>query len=352
MAGGTGGHVYPALAVAETLRQCGCQVVWLGTHQGMEANVVPKQGMPIHFIRISGLRGKRVTRWFRAPFDLSLALLQSLIIVWRCSPHVVLGMGGFVTGPGGIAAWLLRRPLLIHEQNAVPGLTNRILARFAIRVMEAFPGSFPSRYVAHHTGNPVRLRLLSLPPPEQRLSGRHGNLRLLVLGGSQGAQALNDLVPAAVAAMTRAARLEVLHQAGSRNLQVARESYEAVDVRAEVVPFIEQMDEAYGWADLVLSRAGAMTVCELAAVGVASILVPFPHAVDDHQTVNARYLANAGAAIVVQQADLSVARLSALFAELNSARKRVLAMARAARELAVPDATRRVADLCVKAASA
>jgi UDP-N-acetylglucosamine--N-acetylmuramyl-(pentapeptide) pyrophosphoryl-undecaprenol N-acetylglucosamine transferase len=334
------------------MRQCGGQVIWLGTRRGLEAAVVPKEGIAIHFIHVSGLRGKRVTRWFKAPFELLLALLQSLVIVLRCWPNAVLGMGGFVTGPGGVAAWLLRRPLLIHEQNAVPGLTNQLLARFAVRVMEAFPGSFPSRYLAHHTGNPVREQLLSLPPPEQRLAGRQGNLRLLVLGGSQGAQALNDLVPAALAAMKPPKRLEVWHQAGAHNLRGARASYEAVEVRAQVVSFIEQMDEAYGWADLVVSRAGAMTVCELAAVGVASILVPFPYAVDDHQTFNARYLANAGAAILVPQADLSVARLSSLFSELSSARKRVLAMARAARELAVPDATRRVANLCVEAAGA
>ena len=350
MAGGTGGHVYPALAVARALRECGRQVVWLGTRQGLEADVVPREGIAIHFVRISGLRGKRVNRWFKAPFQLVFALLQSLVIVLRCWPHVVLGMGGFATGPGGLAAWLLRRPLLIHEQNAVPGLTNQILVRFAVRVMEAFPGSFPTHYLASHTGNPVRERLVSIPPPEQRLVGRHGNLRLLVLGGSQGARALNELVPAALAEMERSEQFEVWHQAGAQNLEGARASYEALGVKAHVVSFIDQMEDAYGWADLVVSRAGAMTVSELAAVGVASILVPFPYAVDDHQTFNARYLADSGAAILVPQADLSAARLSRLFSELSRARKRVLSMATAARDLAVRDATRRVTALCIEAA--
>lgn len=352
MAGGTGGHVYPALAVARGFQARGTRVVWLGTREGLEARVVPQAGIPLCHVRVRGLRGKGGLRWVLAPFTLSVALLQALAVLLRIRPHVVLGMGGFVTGPGGLAAWLMRRPLLIHEQNAVPGLTNRLLARLAACVMEAFPGSFPAARGARHTGNPVRDDIAALPDPERRLAGRSGALRLLVLGGSQGAQALNEIVPAALAALAGTIEVEVRHQAGERRLAEARRRYAEAGLAGRVEAFIEDMAGAYAWADLVLCRAGAMTVAELAAAGAASILVPYPHAVDDHQSRNARYLGDGGAALVVAQRELSAPRLAALLRELHAARTRLLEMARAARRLAVPDAAARVVGACLEVARA
>lgn len=352
MAGGTGGHVYPALAVAESLRARGNRVAWLGTRSGLEARVVPPTGIQLFCVRVSGLRRRGLWGWLWAPFTLCAALLRSGSVIARVRPHVVLGMGGFVTGPGGVAAWLLRRPLLIHEQNAVPGLTNRLLARLAVRVMEAFPGSFPARCGAVHTGNPVRAEIARVPVPEERFAGRTGALRVLVLGGSQGARALNEVVPAALAALADRCPVTVCHQAGPRNLAAARAGYAAAGVTAQPVAFIEDMARAYAWADVVVCRAGAMTIAELAATGVASILVPFPYAVDDHQTHNARYLAEAGAALLLRQAELTAQRLASVLAELCATRERLLTMARAARTLAVPDAAARVMTFCLEAARA
>jgi UDP-N-acetylglucosamine--N-acetylmuramyl-(pentapeptide) pyrophosphoryl-undecaprenol N-acetylglucosamine transferase len=352
MAGGTGGHVYPALAIAEHLRGEGWRVVWLGTRRGLEARVVPRHHIDLRLVRISGLRGKGWLSWTLAPIKLLAALMQCLAIVRRVGPQVVLGMGGFAAGPGALAAWLAGKPLLIHEQNAIPGLTNRLLARLAAEVMEAFPGSFPAQRRALHTGNPVRQRIVDLPHPVERFTGR-GNepLRLLVLGGSQGARALNEVVPEALATIEPAGSVEVRHQAGREQLDSTRRCYRDAAVQAaELTPFIEDMAAAYGWADLVLCRAGAMTIAELAAAGAASILVPFPFATDDHQTANARYLAEHGAAILLPQSHLSGARLCGLLSELRRARDRLLDMAKAARELAVPDATARVASRCMEAA--
>lgn len=352
MAGGTGGHVYPALAVAEHLRREGWQVIWLGTRRGLEARVVPHHRIEVCFVRISGLRGKGWRSWMQAPFKLVIALLQCLAIVRRIGPQVVLGMGGFAAGPGALAAWLVGKPLLIHEQNAIPGLTNRLLSRLAKQVMEAFPGSFPRRRRAQHTGNPVRQGIVDLPPPSERLAGRgNGPLRLLVLGGSQGARALNEIVPKALANLNAAAAgsVEVRHQVGPDQLESTRQRYRSAAVPAvELTGFIDNMAAAYGWADLVLCRAGAMTIAELAAAGVASILVPFPFAVDDHQTANARYLAERGAALLIPQSEFTAVRLCDLLRELSSARDRLLKMAMVARGLAVPDATARVASRCME----
>jgi len=342
VSGGTGGHVYPALAVARRLLADGHGVAWLGTRRGLEARVVPAAGIPLHFLRVSGLRGKGAGAWLLAPLRLALALAQALRVVRAVRPDAVLGMGGFVAGPAGIAAWLARAPLLVHEQNAIPGATNRVLARFAVHVMEAFPGSFPARVGAEHTGNPVREDIAALPLPEDRLAGRDGRLRVLVLGGSQGARVLNEIVPAA-AASAGAGALELYHQAGDRNLERARACYAAAQVDVRLVAYIEDVAEAYRWADLVVCRAGAMTVAELAAAGAASILVPYPHAVDDHQWHNARYLSEAGAALLVRQAELTVERLARVLADLAGTRERIARMARAARRLAVPDAAERVA---------
>lgn len=350
MAGGTGGHVFPALAVAEELRSAGHPVVWLGTQAGLEARVVPAAGLPMAWVRVRGLRGKGLLRVLTAPFMLAGALLQAGSVLHRLRPRAVLGMGGFVTGPGGFMAWLLRRPLLIHEQNSVAGLTNRLLAPLATRVMEAFPGSLPVRLQPLHTGNPVRGAIIRVAPPAERFAGREGPMRLLVLGGSLGAQALNDSLPQALARIDTARRPRVRHQTGTRNLDAAREAYARAGVEAEIVPFIEDMAEAYAWADLVVCRAGALTIAELTAVGVAAILVPYPHAVDDHQTGNARYLVEAGAALLIPQPELEAAALAEVIEDFARDPERRLRMAAAARDLARPEAARVVAQECLRLA--
>ena len=351
MAAGTGGHVYPALAVAERLRTCGMRVQWLGTRSGIEAQRVPAAGFVIHHLRVAGLRGKGWRRWLVAPLALSGALIQALRILGKIRPRLVLGMGGYVSGPGGIAAWLLRRPLLIHEQNAIPGLTNRLLAPFAMTVMEGFPGSFAVSRRACHTGNPVRAEIAALVSPAQRFARRGPVLRLLVIGGSQGARRLNRIVPEALAACAAAnLQIAVRHQAGARNLADARAAYIRAGASGEPEAYIEDMAAAYEWADLVVCRAGAMTIAELTAAGVASVLVPFPFAVDDHQTRNAEFLSRRGAALLVPEEEFSAGRLRGLLGELAGARERLLEMALAARRLAVPDATERVVERCLEAA--
>ena len=350
MAGGTGGHVFPALAVAETLRAQGVQVFWIGTRQGMESRLVPEHGFEMEWIRIEGLRGKGLGQMLKAPFKLAGALWQARAILARRRPALVLGMGGFASGPGGLAARALGIPLIVHEQNFVPGLTNQWLARIATRVFEAFPGSFPAARGAVATGNPVRQVIVDLPAPRVRFAGRAGAPRLLVLGGSLGAQALNEMLPPALAALPVESRPEVRHQAGERTLETARAAYRAAGIAAEVTPFIGDMAEAYAWADLVVCRSGALTVSELAAAGVASMLVPYPFAVDDHQVGNARYLADAGAARLVIQRDLSVVGLTALLTDLLSDRARLLTMAEAARGRAQPDACARIAAACLEIA--
>jgi UDP-N-acetylglucosamine--N-acetylmuramyl-(pentapeptide) pyrophosphoryl-undecaprenol N-acetylglucosamine transferase len=355
MAGGTGGHVFPALAVADQIRSTGAEVSWLGTRRGLEADVVPKSGYDIHFISINGLRGKNVLTLLLAPFKLGVALSQAFFILLRLRPAAVLGMGGFASGPGGEMASLLGRPLLIHEQNAIAGMTNRMLAKFSWQVMQAFPETFPDEFKPVTVGNPVRQAISDLPPPEQRFADREGPLRLLVLGGSLGAVALNQTVPTAIGFMSPDYRPEVLHQSGKGNQEAALDYYKNINMSANVVPFIEKMEDAYGWADLVVCRAGALTIAELAAAGIASILVPYPHAVDDHQTANARTLTQAGAALLVPQEKLMPDYLSDVLQsfvgkDMVQVRQRLLNMAQAARKLAQPDATQKVANLCLQAA--
>lgn len=352
MAGGTGGHVFPALATARLLQEKGCDVHWLGSSGGMEERLIADTDIPLSTINVKGLRGKGKLTLALAPFRLMKALWQALGVVRRVKPDCVIGMGGFVTGPGGIAAWLTRRPLLVHEQNAVAGMTNRILARFAKTVMEAFPGSFGSAVVTRCTGNPVRSDVAALPEPDQRLAGRQGRRRLLVLGGSLGATAINDIVPAAVARLPEDQRPDVRHQCGERNHETALAAYQAAGVEASVEPFIKDMAEAYGWADLVICRAGALTVSELCAAGVGALLVPFPHAVDDHQTRNAGYMVKAGAALLLPQHKLDDAVLADTLTDLLARPEHLIDMARAARTLARPDATERVVNYCLEAAHA
>jgi len=350
MAGGTGGHVFPALAVAHALRSHSQDVVWLGTHRGLESKLVPAAGIEIEWISVKGLRRKGVTALLIAPLQLAWALLQSLGVILRRRPVAVLGMGGFVSGPGGLAAWLTRRPLVIHEQNAAAGLTNRLLARLARVVLQAFPGSFNSRVIAETVGNPVREDIAAVPTPAERYAGREGPLRLLVLGGSQGAMALNKTVPAALALLTGDERPRVRHQCGSGTLQIAQLAYEKNGVDVELVPFIEDMAAAYAWADLVVCRAGALTVAELCAVGLPALFVPYPRAVDDHQTANARPMADAGAAVIIDESMLSAEVLAGQLREWLVSRQVLQARAEKAHGLDRPHALMRITELCLEQA--
>jgi UDP-N-acetylglucosamine--N-acetylmuramyl-(pentapeptide) pyrophosphoryl-undecaprenol N-acetylglucosamine transferase len=352
MAGGTGGHVFPALVVASLLRDQGMEVFWIGTRRGMEARLVPAGGFPIEWLSIEGLRGKGVRQILAAPFKLLVALRQAAGILCRRRPDLALGMGGFASGPGGLMARALCIPLVIHEQNRVPGLTNRWLSRIASRVFEAFPGSFPKARGAVFSGNPVRPEIFDLSAPRDRLGQRPGPRRLLVVGGSLGARVLNETVAGAVASLPPGRRPQIRHQAGERTLETARRAYLDAGVKAEVTPFIANMAEAYEWADIVVCRAGALTISELAAAGVASILVPYPYAVDDHQTGNARYLADVGAAVLMPQTELCAASLGAVMTKLLGDLPRLVAMGDAARTRAEPRAAERIAQACWEVAGA
>jgi UDP-N-acetylglucosamine--N-acetylmuramyl-(pentapeptide) pyrophosphoryl-undecaprenol N-acetylglucosamine transferase len=351
MAGGTGGHVFPALALARLLRAASHEVVWLGTRRGLEARVVPAEGFPVEWLAIGGLRGKGFLTLLAAPLRLARALWQALGVMRRHRPAVVVGLGGFVTGPGGLAAWLLRRPLLIHEQNAVAGFTNRCLSHLAREVLTAFPAAFAAGGKVRLIGNPVRGDIAALPAPAQRFAGREGPVRLLVVGGSLGAVRLNTMVPAALALLGQGAtpRFEVRHQAGEKHLEPARAAYAAAGITAEVTPFIGDMAEALAWADLAICRSGALTVAELAAAGLGAVLVPYPHAVDDHQTHNAQFLVDAGAAQRIADAALTPEALAGTLERLASDRSRLLAMAEAARRVARPDAAAALFERCVEA---
>lgn len=359
MAGGTGGHVYPALAVADALRSRGWEVFWLGTRAGLEARVVPAAGIEMVWVSMGGMRGKSVLKKLLLPLMLLVAFGQSLRVILQRRPDVVLGMGGYTAFPGGMMASLLNRPLVIHEQNSVGGLTNRVLACLADRVLTAFPQAFknemdkpiPCRSVATEwVGNPVRSGIAAMANSERTdiatiIRAPHsGPLRLLVVGGSLGASALNDLVPKALALVPADKRPLVVHQSGRQHLDVLRANYAAAGVEAEVCDYIEDMADAYQTCDFAICRAGAMTVAELACAGVPAVLVPFPFAVDDHQTGNAEFLSAAGAAWLVQQKDLSAEKLAALMSGLD--RDTLAAMSEKALSLAKPDATRQVADIC------
>ncbi len=350
MAGGTGGHVYPALAVARALEAHARQIVWLGTHRGLESRVVPAAGIDIEWISVKGLRRKGLAALLVAPFQLGWALLQSLGVIFRRRPAAVLGMGGFVSGPGGFAAWLTRRPLVIHEQNAAAGLTNRLLARLARVVLQAFPGSFNSSVNAETVGNPVREDIAAVADPVVRYAERQGPLRLLVLGGSQGALALNQTVPAALAKLAPAERPIVRHQCGSLTFDTAKALYAEHDVEVELEPFIDDMAGAYAWADLVVCRAGALTVAELCSVGLPALFVPYPGAVDDHQTANARPMADAGAAVIIDQSMLTADVLAGQLRAWLSSRDDLRHKAELAHRLDKPGALARITELCLEQA--
>jgi UDP-N-acetylglucosamine--N-acetylmuramyl-(pentapeptide) pyrophosphoryl-undecaprenol N-acetylglucosamine transferase len=341
MAGGTGGHVFPGLAVADVMRARSWDVVWMGNPAGMEATLVPRHGIPLQPVRFGGLRGKGLLTAALLPLNLLRAFWQSLRALREIRPEVVLGMGGYFAFPGGMMAVLLGRPLVVHEQNSIAGLTNKVLARIADRVLVAFPDALPG---AAWCGNPVRADVTRLAAPQDRYGSRSGPLRLLVVGGSLGAKVLNEVVPRALAMIPAHARPQVLHQSGRRHLADLQRHYAEAGVEAEAVEFIDDMAAEYARADLVVCRAGAMTVAEVAAAGVASLMVPFPHAVDDHQTTNARFLADRGAALLVAQTELTAERLADTLTGLD--RDRLLEMARRAREVARPDAAHEVADAC------
>ncbi len=347
MAGGTGGHVFPALAVAEWLREQGAELIWLGTRNSFESRVVPEQGIEMEWLDIKGVRGTGLLRRLMAPFQLLRALFQAMQVIHRIRPTVVLGMGGFVSGPGGLMAVLMGVPLVIQEQNRIPGLTNRLLSRIAHRVFEAFPGSFDS-VKAEACGNPVRREIEMMEPPEQRFAGRSAPMRLLIIGGSLGAQALNETVPAALTLLAESIRPVVRHQCGVNHVAATEAAYRDANVEAEIHPFEENMAEAYGWADLVICRAGALTVSELAAAGLAAVMVPYPHAVDDHQTLNAHFLVDAGAALLIPQHEMDAQRLSKELKTLFEQPSYLRDMSVIARTLAKPAAAACVGRACLQ----
>lgn len=349
VAGGTGGHVFPALAVAQQLRDQGVTVTWLGTRQGLEAKVVPAAGIAIDWVTIRGLRGAGVLAWLLLPFRLAAAMWQSWRVLRQRRPDAVLAMGGFVSGPAGLVTWLSRRPLLIHEQNAVAGLTNRWLALVADVVMSGFPDASGVLPGARHVGNPVRAEIARIAAPEQRLGGRLGPLRVLVIGGSRGAHVFNKVLPQAVALIKPERRPEVWHQAGRGQGPTVEHAYQTVTDTARVAEFIDDMARAYAWADVVVCRAGAMTLAEITVAGLAAILVPYPYAADDHQTANAQFLSERDAAILLPETECSPARLAELLAGFAGQHEVLLKMASNARACAMPDAADMVAQLCVEA---
>jgi UDP-N-acetylglucosamine--N-acetylmuramyl-(pentapeptide) pyrophosphoryl-undecaprenol N-acetylglucosamine transferase len=348
MAGGTGGHIFPALSVAEHLRANGWNVVWLGSRAGMEATLVAPAGYTMAWVSMSGVRGKGWLRMALLPLHLLIAFWQSARAIFAHRPDVVLGMGGYVSFPGGMMASLLNRPLAIHEQNSIAGLANRVLAKIADRVLAGFPAPFANSTAVIWTGNPVRSDIAQIAAPADRYRARTGVLRLTVIGGSLGAQALNETVPQALALMPAAERPLVTHQSGARHLADVEASYRSAGVTATLTPFIADMAAQYAAADLIICRAGASTIAELAAAGSAAVLVPYPHAVDDHQTHNARFLSERGAAVLVPQKELTPQRLAELLRGFT--REALLAMAQKARSVAKPEATQSVAATCMELA--
>tara|TARA_R110002050_G_scaffold57423_3_gene128859 strand:+ start:10523 stop:11605 length:1083 start_codon:yes stop_codon:yes gene_type:complete len=348
MAGGTGGHVFPALAVADELRSQDCDVFWMGTENGIEARLVPAAGYPLTFIHVKGLRGNGLMGWLFAPFKLVKAVYEALKAIKQLKPDVVLGMGGFASGPGGLAAWLLRTPVVIHEQNAIPGLTNRLLAKLAKQVLEGFTQSFDTTQGAVWVGNPVRASIEAIASPDSRFANRAGPIRLLVLGGSLGAKALNNVVPKAMTLIKDQDAFEIRHQSGERHLSDCLQNYQGATVQADVTAFIDDMTSAYAWADLVICRSGALTIAELAASGVGALLVPYPYAVDDHQTHNALALKTSGAALLIPEDILTADVLAKQLSEFIDNREQLLQMANAARSQSKLGTAKVVADICLK----
>lgn len=346
MAGGTGGHVFPGLAAALYFQDQGVEVHWLGTENSFEAKVVPDAKIPFHTISIGGLRGKGLKTLFLAPIRVLKAIRQANKLLQQIKPDVVIGMGGYASGPGGVASWLSRIPLVIHEQNAKAGFTNRLLARVAKRVLQGFPDAFPASDKVMTIGNPVRREIEAVPTPVDRLPAERKPLRLLVLGGSLGAKAINQMVPASLALMDADYRPEVFHQTGEKHFEETRQLYDAKGLHVNLVPFVKDMANVYAWADVVLCRAGALTVAELCTVGLGAIFVPFPHAVDDHQTANAEYMVKHHAAYCVQQCDLSEQKLADMMRQFAEQQSLHLAMAKAAFALRHVKVTERIYQIC------
>ncbi len=341
MAGGTGGHILPALAVAKALQKIGVTIHWLGTSQGLENQLVSPSGIFIHHLNMQGIRGKGLLALLIAPFRLSLATLQAIRVIHQIKPNIVLGFGGYVSAPGGLAAWLLRKTLTLHEQNAILGSTNRYLSRLASQVFQTFPNTFPASLKAITCGNPIREEILAIAPPEQRFKTRwqdpNAPLRILILGGSQGAAWLNEIIPQTILLLPIAERPEIWHSAGQQQITQTRARYESLHISARVSGFIADMAQAYAWADVVICRAGASTVSEIMAVGVASILIPYPHAIDDHQTKNARYLADRHAAIWMSQHQCDSPKLAACLSTFYRDKHQLFDIAMAAKKLAMTD---------------
>ena len=353
MAGGTGGHIFPAIAAARAFQAQGIEVKWLGTKKGLESKIVPDHDLDILYLDVAGVRGQGLKRLILAPFKIAVSVIRVIGIIRQYKPDLVLGMGGFVTGPGGVGAWLSRTPLFIHEQNAIAGFTNKVLAKFATKVFQAFPSAFIESDKVQTTGNPVRQEIAALEVPEKRFAIRANEpLQLLVLGGSQGAVALNETVPKAMAQLALKGVFKIRHQAGRNNVDNTKAIYAKCSVEAKVSAFIEDMAEAYAWADLVICRSGALTVSEVASAGVAALFVPYPYAVDDHQTKNAEYLVEQGAAKVMQQTSLTASALADLLKNEFSDRTTLLTMANAARSAAKNDATLDVVNGCLEATCA
>jgi UDP-N-acetylglucosamine--N-acetylmuramyl-(pentapeptide) pyrophosphoryl-undecaprenol N-acetylglucosamine transferase len=341
MAGGTGGHIFPGLAVAEALRARGWKVHWLGAPGSMESQIIPKRGIPLETIDFGGVRGKGVKTLVLLPLKLLRAFWQSIAVVRRVKPHVVVGLGGYITFPGGMMSVLLGKPLVLHEQNSVAGMANKVLAGVADRVYSAFPDVMKK---GQWIGNPLRAEFLRQPPPEQRFAGRTGPLKVLVVGGSLGARALNEIVPQALARIPAAQRPHVLHQSGAKQIDELRANYQKAGVQAELTPFIDDTASAFAEADLVICRAGASTVTELAAVGAPALFVPFPSAVDDHQTTNAKFLVDAGGGWLVQQKELTPDTLAPMLITIQ--REELLRRAIAARKLQKTQATEQMVAAC------
>lgn len=370
MAGGTGGHIFPALSIARHLQSLGVEVEWLGTKKGMESDLIPQSDIPIHYISVSGLRGKSVLTKVFSPFVIVIAIMQAIAKILKTKPSCVLGMGGFVTGPGGVAAWLLRKPLLIHEQNAIAGFSNQLLYPMASVVMEGFAGAFnrkqeiskssllkrlSSSDKAVYVGNPLRKEILDCPPPAQRFLSNENNdrIKLLVLGGSRGALAINQLVPEFLKDFSASENIETWHQCGKNNLQTCKDYYAELGVKenqnCRISAFIDDMAEAYCWADIVICRAGASTVAEIAAIGIPAVFIPFPFAVDDHQTENAVIMQKLGAAWLFQQQELTTEALASVLLQFIKDKKLILKTALLAQQVAKTDATEQAAKYCMEA---
>ena len=346
MAGGTGGHIFPGLAVADLLRQRDIPVRWLGAKGGMETQKVPAAGIDLDVVEITGLRGKGKMRWIRMPLMLIKAVWQARKLLEANRPGCAISFGGYAAAPGGIAAWTKGIPVVVHEQNRIPGLTNQLLTRFSRKILQGFPGTFPLETRAINCGNPVRSDVEAIEEPKKRFADRSSPVRILITGGSQGAQVLNQVIPEALARLPGYLSVEIRHQAGGNRLEEAQQAYATAGVSAKVEPFIDDMAEAYAWADLVICRSGALTVSELAAAGLGAVLVPFAHAVDDHQTRNAEYLSSAGAAIIISQKSMDAKTVANALAPIISDRNTLLSMAVAARSMTLPRAAEKVVEAC------